>query len=104
MGRRFILRISFITYFLGLQHASIRAAMPFYLSNDTAKSQGQDEKKEKNKKKSDTKKKPDQKHLPDQPDIKKVPRARKQTRPPVVVKPNVRIQKIRITRPNIKRP
>lgn len=60
--------------------------------------QYQDNKKEK------SKEKPDNKQKPNKTDIVEVPKARKQARPPVVVKPNVKVKPIKVIRPNIKRP
>lgn len=55
-------------------------------------------------KKEESKVKPDNQQKPNKPDIAEVPKARKQTRPPVVVKPNIKVKPIKVIRPNIKRP
>lgn len=50
------------------------------------------------------KEKMETKQVPDKPDIGKVPKARKQSRPPVVVKPNIKPKPVKIIRPKIKKP
>ena len=70
----------------------------FVLLSDTARYQRQDTKKDK------SKEKPESKPQPDKPDIREVPKARNQGRPPIVVKPNVKVKPIKVIRPNIKRP
>ncbi|MGY3054137.1 hypothetical protein ACVWYG_002340 [Pedobacter sp. UYEF25] len=113
MDRSFIFRTLLTGIFILLLSPIVRAKVPtkmktvtnslekdFAFRTDTAKHQQQDKKKDKDK--SNSKEKPNQK--PDKPDIKKVPKARKQTRPIVVVKPNIKVRPIKIIRPKIKRP
>lgn len=58
----------------------------------------QDKKKDREKEKAEKKKQPDLQ------EIREVPKARNQGRPPIVIKPNVKVKPIKVIRPNIKRP
>lgn len=112
MDRPFIFKTLFISILILELYTNVQAntamkkeiVIDFSFSNDTAKYQRQDDKKNKRKEKTDNKEKPEQKLEPDKPDIKEVPKARKQTRPSVVVKPNIKVKPIKIIRPKIRRP
>jgi hypothetical protein len=64
----------------------------------------QQEKKQEEKQQDSRKSGKNEKPDPDKPDIKEVPKARKQSRPEVVVKPNIKVKPIKIIRPKIRRP
>lgn len=49
-------------------------------------------------------KKQEPRQATEKPDIREVPKARRQTRPPVVVKPNIKPKPVKVIRPKIKRP
>ena len=91
---KYLLMFTFILVLPLLVHANLSYSSGYYL---------QDEKKEKTKENPDHNKKPDNKQEPNQPDIQKVPKARNQGRPPVVIKPKIKV-KPKVIRPNIKRP
>lgn len=116
MDKPVIFRILLTAVFIFILFPEVRAGLPVkkeaiaiahvlqnkvVLLTDTNRFQRQDEKKEK-KEKSDEK--TANKQEPNKPEIREVPKARKQSRPPVVVKPNIKVKTIKVIRPNIKRP
>jgi hypothetical protein len=98
MGRPFIFKTLLTSILILMLHPVVRADMPMKFLIDTARYGRQEDQKDKGKEKSD------QKPVPDKPVIKEVPKARRQTRPPVVVKPNIKVKPIKIIRPRIKKP
>lgn len=105
MNRAFIFKILLTVIFILTLFPVVQASVPIekILLTNTANYQQQDEKNNKDKKKPKTEK-GDIKQEPNKPDIREVPKARKQSRPPVVVKPNIKAKPIKVIRPNIKRP
>lgn len=67
-------------------------------SVDSAQHQQQDKEKNQNKET------PNPKQVPQKSEIKEIPKARRQSRPPVVVKPKIKVKPIKVIRPKIKKP
>lgn len=67
-------------------------------SVDSAQYQQQDKEKDQNKET------PNPKQVPQKSEIKEIPKARRQSRPPVVVKPHIKVKPIKVIRPKIKKP
>jgi hypothetical protein len=97
MDRPFIFKSLLIAIFILAAPLLLWATIPM---KEGKKDQLQDESKQK----PETKEKPNPKQEPKKPDIIAVPKARKQTRPPVVMKPNIKVKPIKVIRPKIKRP